>query len=110
MKEKTTKIKRVHFFGEMDLNIFDHPDEVYKKAFHISESCGYFIDWLRNRQETIISLFGRDGERFKIVYNNETNEFKKIIDGSNQTENPKEYTKDNMPDKNVFGYTGFFYL
>jgi len=33
--------KNFHFFGEMDLNLFQKPKDVYEQACSISEDCGY---------------------------------------------------------------------
>jgi hypothetical protein len=60
----TDHSKLTHFFGEMDLDLTKPKDEIYTVAFHIAESCGYFV----SQWENFIELNGREGEYFRIVF------------------------------------------
>jgi len=68
---KTDYSKLVHFFGEMDLDLTKNFEQVFKKAFHISECCGYMVTKYTSKQfpkESKITLYGREGEEFDLWF------------------------------------------
>lgn len=59
------KLNTVHFFGEMDLNLNSTVKAIYKKAFKISECCGYMVECEQrqapdNKKTYTLSLLGED--------------------------------------------------
>lgn len=58
----------------MDLNLDLSYEEIYKKAFHCADSCGYDID----RYKNAIKLFGSDNE-IAIIYFNRNKKVRKIM-------------------------------
>lgn len=55
-----------HIFGELDLDLTKSPSQIYKKAFDISEACGYFVD--QSKQGTQIIISGSDNCVCKILF------------------------------------------
>ena len=89
--------KETHFFGEMDLNLNLKIDALYKKAFYISECCGYFAE----RKGRFLTLWGREGEHFILEFGTDKNFYivKDVRTG-------KHYIKETLPD--YIGYSGGF--
>jgi len=55
-----------HLFGEMDLDLSQDVDKIYKECFRISEQCGYMPDW--DAKNKILNIYGSDYERVKIYF------------------------------------------
>jgi len=100
--------KLIHFFGEMDLDLTQTPDKVYKKAFDIAENCGYMVTkdygWdafnpnLPDKSVKKITLFGREGEVFCLWFKND--EFKFITSKTGKAVR--------IPNSDGTGYGGYF--
>ena len=63
------KLKDVHLFGEMDLNLTLNSDQIWKKAFYIGEQCGYFQDW--DKEKKILTITSQDYDIVKIYFEND---------------------------------------
>lgn len=66
--ETTQKIKDVHFFGEMDLNLSMTKEDVYRNALRIAEACGYMVRCGKTDTGYRIVIEGWDYEKAKIEY------------------------------------------
>lgn len=53
-----------HLFGEMDLDLKQPIDKIYKKAFKIAEACGYMV----SHDQNSIFIEGSDLEEVNIFF------------------------------------------
>ena len=75
-------MSQVHLFGEMDLDLSQPLEKVYKKAFHIAEACGYMV----SHDENSIFIEGTDLEAVNICFNENGKAFKyRIVQQTDRT-------------------------
>jgi hypothetical protein len=95
----------VHFFGEMDLDLSKTFNQVYKKAFDISEQCGYWVTRYVSKQfprESKITLYSNEGKIFQLWFLDK--KFNKIC--IKEGEEIKVVTQ--IPSGEGTGYGGYF--
>jgi len=97
--------KLVHFFGECDLDLSKSFNQVYKKAFDISENCGYWVTKYTSKQfprESKITLYGNEGQAFQLWFLD--GKFKLII----FKEGTETKVVTQIPSGEGTGYGGYF--
>jgi hypothetical protein len=86
----------VHFFGEMDLNLSKTQKQIYDKAFHIAECCGY----MASSDGNCVTLYGQYDGEVKLYF--EEDKFSYLVIAG------KKYTMDTIPNFEHSGYGGYF--
>lgn len=97
----------IHFFGEMDLDLSKSFSQVYKKAFDVSEQCGYWVTMYVSKQfprESKITLYSNEGKIFQLWFLD--GKFNKIMIKEGENGEPMVVTQ--IPSGEGTGYGGYF--